>query len=257
MGQSATSGNATILHLRQRMRDFGLPVVSQILQQKFEEDDLIDLQDNILLDLCLKLDLITEDGWFFLNQCRETRNNFSAAHPAIGKINDRELIIFLNRCTRYALTDESSLIGIDFNEFMSAIKGGRFTSAQSDKWVDRFDATHEPQRQLLFGTLHGIYCDPASAEQARLNAIDLCEAYKNKFTAAIESDLIDRHSDYIAKGDTQRHSASQQFFENLSLLALLKDSERHSVISSAVSQLWNVHLGMNNFHNEPPLQRGC
>lgn len=35
--------NATILHLRQRVRDFGLPVVSQILQKQFEEKDLIEL----------------------------------------------------------------------------------------------------------------------------------------------------------------------------------------------------------------------
>ena len=158
--------NVTILHLRQRMRDFGLPVVSQILQRQFEESELIDLQDSDLIDLCLKLNVITEDGFFFLNQCRETRNNFSAAHPAIGKINDREVIAFLNRCVVHALSDESSLVGVDFGEFIAAIKGDRFTEGQCSVWVNRFDATHDPQRQLLFGTLHGIYCDPVSAETA-------------------------------------------------------------------------------------------
>ena len=74
--------NATILHLQQRVRDFGLPVVAQILQKDFEEKHLVDLQDSELIDLCLKLNLITEDGFFFLDQCRNTRNNFSAAHPA-------------------------------------------------------------------------------------------------------------------------------------------------------------------------------
>ena len=243
--------NATILHLRQRIRDFGLPVVSQILQQEFEEDDLIDLQDNNLLDMCLKLDLITEDGSFFLNQCRDTRNNFSAAHPAIGKINDRELITFLNRCVRYALSDESYPVGIDLNGFMNAVKGKRFTDAQHDKWIDRIDATHDPQRQLLFGTLHGIYCDPASPAQARLNALGLCSGYQAKFTSPIKSDLIDRHSNYAAKGDTQRHRASQRFFEKIGLLTLLNKPERHSLISAAVRRLWNAHLGMDNFYNEP------
>ena len=81
--------NATILHLRDRVREFGLPVVGQIQQQDFEEAHLLDLQDSELLDLCLKLNLITEDGFFFLDQCRAMRNNFSAAHPSIGKINYR------------------------------------------------------------------------------------------------------------------------------------------------------------------------
>ena len=148
--------------------------------------------------------------------------------------------------------DESLLVGVDFGDFIDAIKGLRFTEGQCEAWVARLDATHEPQRQLLFGTLHGIYCDPASPEPSRLNSLDLCAEYQPKFTTATKSDLIDRHSDYLAKGDTQRHSASQQFFENLGLLASLNEAERHSVISAAVRQLWNIHLGMINFYNEPP-----
>ena len=244
--------NVTVLHLRQRIREFGLPVVSQVLQRQFEEDDLDELQDSNLIDLCLKLNLITEDGFFFLDQCRETRNNFSAAHPAIGKINDREFVTFLNRCVRYALSDETSLVGVDFGDFIRAIKGDRFTDGQSDAWVTRLDATHDPQRQLLFGTLHGIYCDPASGEPDRLNALDLCIAYQPKLSAAIKSDLIDRHSDYLAKGQDKSHLASQEFFERLGLLTLLNESERHSVISAAVRRLWDVHLAMNNFYNEAP-----
>jgi len=244
--------NATILHLRQRVRDFGLPVVSQILQKQFEEKDLIELQDSELLDLCLKLNLITEDGYFFLNQCRDTRNNFSAAHPTIGKINDREFITFLNRCVRYALSDDVSPKGVDITDFIAAIKGTRFTQEQLVVWLERIDATHDAQRELLFDMLHGIYCDPSSSEPTRLNSLDICSNYVSKFTSSIKSTLINRHQDYLAKGDTQRHSASQQFFEKLGLISLLTESERHSVIYKALKNLWQIHQGMNNFYNEPP-----
>ena len=244
--------NVTTLHLRRRIKDFGLPAVSQILQEQFEENHLNDLQDSRLIEFCLKLNLISEDGFFFLNQCREVRNNFSAAHPAIGFLNDREFIVYLNRCVRYALSNETSLVGVDFDELIGAIKGERFNDGQCEAWVERLDATHDPQRQLLFGTLHGIYCDPASAETARLNALDLCIAYQPRFSTAIKSDLIDRHSGYIAKGQNERHGASRAFFEKLGLFGLLGASERHSVISTAVSRLWDVHQAMNNFYNEPP-----
>lgn len=244
--------NATILHLRQRVRDFGLPVVSQILQKAFEEKDLIELRDSELLDLSLKLNLITEDGHFFLNQCRDTRNNFSAAHPTIGKINDRELITFLNRCIRYALSDKSSLIGIDITEFIAAIKGVLFTKEQLRIWIDRINATHDAQRELLFDMLHGIYCDPASSEPTRLNVLKICYKYKDKFTSSIKANLINRHQDYLAKGDNNKHFVSQQFFEKLGLLALLAESEKHSVIYNALKDLWNIHRDINNFYNEPP-----
>jgi hypothetical protein len=35
--------NATILHLQQRTRDFGLPVVAQTLQKDFEEKHFLEL----------------------------------------------------------------------------------------------------------------------------------------------------------------------------------------------------------------------
>lgn len=244
--------NATILHLREMIREFGTPVVSHTIQRNFEEKDLIELTDANLLDLCLKLGLISEDGFFFLNQCRETRNNFSAAHPTIGNINDREFIIFLNRCARYALSADAFPKGIDVSAFISAVRGTRFSELQLDTWLQRLDGTHDAQRQLLFGMLHGIYCDPENSELVRLNALDICTRYFPKLSSTIKSDLVERHSNYIAKGDTQRHTASQKFFENLAALFLLNESERHGVFSHALTNLWRVHQEMNNFYNEPP-----
>jgi len=244
--------NATILHLRQKFREFGLPVIAQTLQKDFEERHLLELQDSQLLELGLRLGLISEDGFFFLDQCRDTRNNFSAAHPTIGKINDREFTTFLNRCIRYALAAQSFPRGIDVAAFINAVKGARFNEAQRDVWIERLDQTHDAQRQLLFTTSHGIYCDPASAEESRQNALDLCVTYSAKFTSAIRSSLVERHADYTASGDTKRQSASLIFFEKLGLLTALNDSERHGVVSKAIKSMWTVHQGMDNFYNEPP-----
>ena len=110
---------------------------------------------------------------------------------------------------------------MDVGAFISAVKGDTFNNAQRDVWLERLDQTHDAQRQLLFCTLHGIYCDPAMAETSRINALILCSAYVLKFTAAIRAELVERHSNYVAQGDVQRRSASVQFFEKLGLLAIL------------------------------------
>lgn len=244
--------NAAILQLRQKIRNFGLAVVAQIQQSDFEEKHLLELQDSRLLDLCLKLNIVDEDGFFFLDQCREVRNNFSAAHPTMGTVNDREFTTFLNRCVRYALADSSSPRGVDIGAFISAVKGPRFNGYQCQIWIQRLTETHDAQRQMLVNMVHGVYCDPATAEPARLNAIDLCNGLSTAFTASIKSDLINSHSDYVAKGLEEKHLASLQFFEKLGLLGLLNESEQHVVFSRAIDRLWNVHNGMNNFYNEPP-----
>ncbi|MDR2982193.1 MAG: hypothetical protein LBV12_08105 [Puniceicoccales bacterium] len=244
--------NATILHLRERMRSFGLPVIASTLQQDFEEKHLLELQDSELIGLALKLGLISEDGFFFLDQCRDTRNNFSVAHPVIGKINDREFTVFLNRCIRYALAEQAFPKGVDVGSFIGAVKGARFIGPQLDFLVQRLRETHDAQRQLLIGSIHGIYCDPATSEPCRLNALDICLRCYDILTNAVKAVLVDRHSEYVAKGDESRRIASQTFFEKLGALSLLTESERHGIISSAVHLLWNVHQGMNNFYNEPP-----
>lgn len=244
--------NAAILQLRQKIRNFGLAIVAQIQQNDFEDKQLKELQDSHLLDLCLKLNIVDEDGFFFLDQCRGVRNSFSAAHPTIGTVNDREFTTFLNRCVRYALADSSSPKGVDISAFISAIKGTRFIDHQRQIWVQRLIETHDAQRQLLVNMVHGIYCDPATAEPARLNAIDLCNGLSTAFTSSIKADLINSHSDYIAKGLEEKHTASLQFFERLGLFGLLNESEQHVVFSRAIERLWTVHNAMNNFYNEPP-----
>lgn len=244
--------NAAIIQLRTKVRSFGLPIVAQILQNDFEERQLLELQDSRLLELCLKLNLVDEDGFFFLDQCRDVRNNFSAAHPTIGTVNDREFTTFLNRCVRYALADASSPKGVDIGAFIGAVKAARFNANQQDIWVQRLIATHDAQRQMLIGMVHGIYCDSNTSEPARLNGLDICNELKTLFTASLRSDLVNKHGEYAAKGDESRHTASLQFFEKLGLLTLLNESEQHAVFYRAVERLWNVHNGMNNFYNEPP-----
>ncbi|KLT73722.1 hypothetical protein PL75_01915 [Neisseria arctica] len=244
--------NAAILRLRDKVRNFGLPIVSQIREKDFEDNNLISLQDSQLLDLCLELNILNEEGFLFLSQCRNIRNNFSAAHPSLGNLNDREFITFLNRCIKYALGDSSSPKGVNINEFIKSLKEVRFSEPQLELWRNRLSETHEAQRQLLIMMAHGVYCDSKSQERTRLNALDICSLFKDSFSASLRSSLIDKHSEYIAKGDEQRLTASSQFFEKLGLLGLLSAPQQHTIFSTAVQRLQIAHDGLNNFYNEAP-----
>ncbi len=245
--------NAAIVELRMKVEQFGLNVVGQVISDSdFDEKALNELKDAELLTLCLKLNLITEEGYFFLDQCRDIRNNFSVAHPTIGNIDDTEVISFVNRCAKYALGNEVSPVGVDIRAFVSAIKGRKFTEEQTDEWVGRLRSTHEAQRELLLATLHGIYCDPSSSEESRVNALSIESIFVEELSPTIKSELIDRHQNYLALGDQPRYKASQQFFEKLGLLELLTESERHALISKACKRLLSVHQAFDNFYNEPP-----
>jgi hypothetical protein len=245
--------NASVIELRNKVKRFGLNIVGQVSSRNdFDESKLNDLKDAELLDLCLQLNLITEDGYFFLDQCRDIRNNFSAAHPTIGDIDNHEFISYVNRCAKYALGNEQNPIGVNVADLINALKLSKFTDEQLSTWVGRLSKTHEAQRELLFGTMHGMYCDAQSSEETRVNALKIIDSFKDKLSPTIKSNLIDQHQDYIAQGKTDKHSASQIFFEKLGLLELLGESEHHALISNACKRLWGVHQSMDNFYNEPP-----
>lgn len=245
--------NCSINELRKRVRNFGLNVVRQIVEPKdFDEEKLIEMRDGELLSLCLRINLITEDGHFFLDQCRAVRNNFSAAHPPIGKIDNDEFTAFANRCAKYALNDEVNPVGLDISKFIGVLKETKFTNEQATTWLERIGKTHEAQRELLFGMLHGIYCDPGSSQATRLNALNICKGFAHRFSPSVHSDLLDRHEEYRIRHDGKRHKASQSYFMELNIFDLLGDAERHKVISSVCDKLLVVHHEFDNFYNEPP-----
>lgn len=244
--------NAAIIELRAKVRRFGLNVIDQVVGKPFDEDALVDLKDIELLQLCLKLNLISEDGSFLLDQCRDIRNNFSAAHPSMGGLDEDEFLNFLNRVARHALANERNPRGVDIKAFLTAVKASKFAQPQLETWCERIRETFDAQRELLFGTLHGIYCDPASGEEARVNSLAICSSFASSMTPRARAGLVDRHQDYRAKGDDGRYKASQLFFERIGLLALLGDAEVHSLITAAAESLLSVHNAFNNFYNEPP-----
>jgi hypothetical protein len=245
--------NAAIAELRNKVRRFGLAIIPQILDDKtFDEGSLLDLKDAELLDLCLKLNLISDDDFFFLDQCRATRNSFSSAHPSDGEVDDDELLTFVGRCRKHALSSTHNPKGVDTKAFLSALKTARFKKLQLDEWRGRIDATFDAQRELIFPMLHGIFCDPTSGEEARVNALAICDIFADDFTPMTRSILVDRHQEYRAKGDEERYKASTKFFEELNLLSLLGDAELHSLITTASQKLLSVHNAWDNFHNEPP-----
>ncbi len=247
--------NAVILNLRTRVKNFGLGYVSQLFNRRFEGEDLNNLTDSELLDLCRKLELLSEEGFFFLDQCRDIRNNFSSAHPSIALIDDRELINFISRCCKHGISADYALQGINIADFIDTIKASKLARLAIEAWSDKLEHTFPKQRALLVPMLHGVYCDPDSREHTRINALSICQEICGLFDSEIESALIDQHGKYISKGDEGRIKASRLFFQHLNLLDLLTDPEKHSIIRNACASLFRVHLAFDNFYNEPPFAK--
>ena len=244
--------NIAISELRRKIIDFGLGVVGQMTSKTIDEKELNELKDAELIKLCLQLNLMTEEGYFFLDQCRDIRNNFSIAHPPVGVVDQYELLNFVNRCAKYALFHNVNHRGVDLSDLLKVIRVSKFNDIQLTAWNDKIAATHDAQRDLIFSALHGIFCDPAVGEEARINAGNIAKAFSATFSDKLKSTLIDRHHDYSKRGDEPRYKMSQRYFSSLGIMGLLGSEELHVIITKACSNLIGTHQAFSNFYNEPP-----
>lgn len=244
--------NAVIVTLKKKVHNFGLALVAQTLNKKFDDEDLDNYMDAELLELCYKLQILSEDGYFFLNQCRDIRNNFSTAHPSMARIDDRELINFISRCCKYGITTDYSMQGVNVSDFLSSITGRKLDEDELSIWEQKLIETFPAQRQLLIPMLMGIYCDPDSSEVKRLNAFKICVLIKDFIDETTKSSMIDQYNKYFINGENAKRDMSIRLFEKLNMLDLLNSSEQHSIVKQACKNLLNAHLGYNNFYTEPP-----
>ena len=246
--------NATIIHLRDRIRSFGVSIINSITENDLAEESLHRLKDFDLLKLCLDLSLITPENYFFLDQTRETRNKFSAAHPSTSMVDEYELINIINRCVTHGFLGGENLQGIDVQEIFNSLKQGAMSDEQITHWANKLEQTNESQRRFVFQAFHSKYCNPSLDESQRTNALNIMLAYKKKKELSVNeiSVFVLNHEKYVGAGDESKSTASTRFFEHLGLVGQLSSSARHALFAKACNHLWIVHLGHDNFYNEPP-----
>jgi hypothetical protein len=244
--------NQTVIEIRKRLLAFGLDVIKQLKNKEYTVEDIDSLQDSQLLDMAHGLNLIDNEGYYFLSQCRDIRNNFSAAHPATGEIDNYELIAYINRCVKYSLGQTKISIGVDIKQLLATIDSNAFTEEQLKYWCGKISETHYAQKEAIVAMLFGIYCDPHKQTTTRSNALSLSNICKNEFTNQIISQVIGQYEEYVGKGDEGKRKAAEHYFTQLGMLDCLKDSTKHNIISKACKQMLLIHQGLNNFYNEPP-----
>jgi len=244
--------NQTVIEIRKRLLAFGLDVIKQLKNKEYSVEDIDSMQDSQLLDMAHGLNLIDNEGYYFLSQCRDIRNNFSAAHPATGEIDNYELVAYINRCVKYSLGQEKISVGVDIKQLLATIGANEYNEEQLKYWCDKISKTHFAQKEAIVTMLFGIYCDPHKQTITRSNALGLSMYCKKEFSNQIISQIIGQYEEYVGKGDEGKRKAAEHYFTHLGLLDCLKDSTKHNIISKACKQMLIIHQSLNNFYNEPP-----
>lgn len=244
--------NSVINELRKKTSNFGYEMIKNIKGDKVEDNFLANITDDALLKLCRQLNILTEEGYYYLDQCRDLRNHVSAAHPSMIELDDRELINFFNRCAKYGLSDASEANGIDFKNFNKVLTNPSTTDTNLLALSRDIKHTFSAQREFILDILYSYYINTNNPEVQRTNSLSLAKKLSDDFTNPIIVKIISRHHKLQTNKDETQIKVSRTFLSELKLLAYLDNAEVVSVIEKALENLSRVHYGMNNFYNEPP-----
>lgn len=247
--------NCVITELRSRVSSFGMEMIAQISGNSKPDNFLDKIQDVDLIDLCYQLNIIDEQGHFYLQQCREIRNHASIAHPSNIDIDDRELINFISRCCKYGLSEKTISTGIDIKSLNAILSTSTEDNSEAlDHFVSILNTTFRSQQTLIYQILYSNYIDSSKTSTVRANALRIAKSASNVLSdnPEIIVELLEKHQNNLLSDSQDKRINSTSFIEAIGQLNSLSDAEKVSTFRKAINHLRNAHYGMNNFYNEPP-----
>lgn len=241
--------NTTILALRDKIIAFGLDEANQFLTTKLDDRKFKELKDKELLDIAVELGLLGEDSYFFLNHCREIRNNYSSAHPANQVLDGEELNYFIHQNVKQVLSNEVKFVGFRSDKFIVTIKGGKLNEEALSELTGRIRKTNDLQKTAILKSLFGIYVDEKNDEFVRQNCLDISRLNWLNFSERAKSELTILYSEYLLQDNTKKQY-SKNYFEKVGALEILPKDEQVSIVGKIIKQLESNHFGIDNFYNE-------
>ncbi|EKG8799045.1 hypothetical protein O5F95_002890, partial [Enterococcus faecalis] len=201
--------NSVIKELRNKVSSFGLEMIKNISGAKKDDNFLDKITDSELIELCYQLNIINEEGNFYLNQCREIRNNASVAHPTEIEIDDRELITFISRCCKYGLSDVHEIVGVDIKKVLTVIENQDSSEESLITLSEMILNTFESQKELIIQILYSKFIDASIASHTRSNSLELAKLLQPILSNKMKTTLIEKHNEILIRGDASSATNSR------------------------------------------------
>ncbi|EKQ26548.1 hypothetical protein [Lacticaseibacillus paracasei] len=245
--------DAVIHQIRRKIEAFGTAMIKNVLSRS-SDATLDELSDSQTLELAYQLNLMDKQGYLFLGQCREIRNQASVAHPSEIILDDREFIVFVSRCAKYGLSNAEDQNGVSLQTVINLVENESASQDAVAELGSQIENTFELQRDFFVSLLYAKYVNPSNPAYQRDNVLKLMITFKSEMSDKSKAELLSRHMEILAKGDTDKKSAanSRRFFSEVGMLSDLGNAEQVAICTKAIENLQNAHEGFNNFYNEPP-----
>lgn len=234
---------------------FDSAIGSNLREQYNDETDLRDIKDRVLLDTCLKLEIITDIVHQKLLHILNMRNNISSAHPNNGQIQPFELLGWLQTCTVEVISVQPSTGAIQVKKFISNLRSKQSAFSQTD--IEMIKESISDLSSTLCGnilnTIFGMYTDSKIEKIVKENILTIAPIIWKASKDEIKYDLGIKTESFVVNLEEERQALAEKFIESCDGFRFKPDSRKSLELSILSDELLNAHNGWDNFKFEAPI----
>lgn len=255
--------NEVVLNLRKKASVYGIDlffdasVGGRNRESYKDEKDLGGLKDNVLLNTCLKLELISDVVHRKLEYILTMRNEVAASHPNVESIGGYELLGWLQTCIKDVSQDQPSESAIKIRALVDNLKSktDAIDATTLDSMAAELKNLSLSHVHNLLITIFGIFVAPTSEQVLRKNISQIAplvwqyssDQVKYKIGTQIDGYRTNLHDDKLGRGVEFLTIVDGRMYGSL--------SSRVITLTNLADQLESTHEEWDNYYHEPSVMK--
>ncbi|MBA5263075.1 hypothetical protein [Enterococcus hirae] len=253
--------NEVVLNLRNKVCLYGLDIffdaaVGENIRDLYSsEDDLPSIKDRVLLDTCLKLEIISNIVHQKLTYILDMRNHIGGSHPNAGQINSFELLGWLQVCVNEVISDNPSEGAIKVQQFIKNLrtKESLFFSGEIQSIGESLKLLSTTLAGNILRTIFGMYTDPKINNTTKQNILSISSLVWQASPENIKFDLGSNIESYIVNLEQEKQRLGESFFDECNGNSYKVNSRKSLELTLLCEELISKHNGWDNFYHERPV----
>lgn len=254
--------NETVINLRSKVVHFDMDYfINSIItdgkrRSSFKtEEDLKKLDEWELIKGCKDTGIITEIGYKHLDYIRDMRNHASAAHPNHNDLDGLQLTSWLQTCIKEVLAKEPEGPVLEVKRLLHNLRTNVLSTSDLPPIKSNIEILPTDLVDSTIRAVFGMYTDPELDVQIRNNLKLVALSLWENCSVDSKKNLGLKYAVYSANADLARKGFAHEFLQFVQGLSFLPTEQIAVDMDLALDNLFMVHNGYNNFHNEPPHAR--
>lgn len=183
------------------------------------------------------------------------RNHASAAHPNHNDLDGFQLTSWLQTCIKEVLGKDPEGPVLEVKRLLTNLRTNELTTNDISPIVSNIEILPTDLVDSTIRAVFGMYIDTKLDAKIRNNLKLVAPALWRNCSNDTKNNLGLKYAVLSANADVERKSFAHEFLQFVEGLSFLPKEQIIVEMDQALENLFSVHNGYNNFHNETPHAR--